>query len=46
MGKIEELKEAGLYDEKHPFFAEGSAFYLNPTDEEMLEVVENGDEMQ
>ncbi len=27
-----------LYDSQHPFFVEQSPFYLNPTDDEVLEV--------
>jgi hypothetical protein len=27
-----------LYDASHPFFVESSPFYLNSTDEEVLEV--------
>lgn len=38
MNKIDELKEQGLYDDKHPFFVQGSPFFLNPTEEELLEI--------
>jgi hypothetical protein len=40
------LKQANLYDEKHPFFLEGSPFYLNPTEEEVLEVFGDDNDMQ
>lgn len=47
MEKIGQIRALGLYDEKHPFFVEGSPFFLNSTDEELLEVnqQENGQRM-
>jgi hypothetical protein len=38
--KVDTLKETGLCDERHPFFVQGSPFYLNKTDDELLEVNE------
>ena len=36
---ISELKDYDLYDYRHPFFVEGSPFFMNKTDDEFMEVI-------